>query len=314
MKTEKKIPYRHGILGYSGNAIHKFVVSDGFVRNTEEILLSIASGRFNYTFTIPANTNIVRDGLHGTLVAFINHTTMWLTFQVVPEQLSDIYKLEFEPTPQIGQMIYNISKPRGYVWTGKSWCPKDFICLASIGSSIDPIAPVSQLSALGYNTRMYGSGRSYTPKLNKLGEFCYTVEDGEVHVLEDTQQQYTDVLPLVISDGFIVDGEISLYDPLYITQEGKLAKCTSQTPSQCIGLAGEDTPDGEILFDIIKSGSVKSVDWSFKPNEPVYIDSNGNLTQHIDLTTIKNVKHIGVAVSTIQFNMQLANTVCINES
>lgn len=317
MNKGNKIAYRQGVLTY--NTIHgdsAFYVKERKLFNKTEIKLTIAAGKNNYYFSIPKDTNLGDVSESGTVIAYMDCESGWLKFKTVQQEYSSIYKSDKPASGVVGEYMYHTNTPRGYVWSGSAWCPRDFVCIASYtGGAANTIPLVSQISiAPPYNTNIYGAKAAYPPKTNQNGHIVYSVQGGEVYGLEDTGQPYDDVQTILFSEGLECAEPITKNMPICINENGMVIKCTANNDFDCIGLSAYDVPTGGVLYGFIDFGALSNSAWSFEPNRPIFLDASGLLTQDSGINVNKYVKQIGTAMSKTSIQINLKQSVFINEN
>lgn len=317
MKKGNKIPYRQGwVTTYNSlRGVTAFYVNSGKLFNKTEINLTIAAGKNNYYFTIPKDTNLGGVVEHGTVIAYIDCESGWLKFTTIEQEYHSIYRSTKANGSFVGEYMYHTNTPRGYIWSGSAWCPRDFVCIATYtNSSASTIPLISQISIAQYEINIYGAKAAYAPKTNDNGHIIYTIQDGEVYGLEDTGQQYDDIQTILFSEGLVCAENITKNMPICINESGTVSKCTADNDFDCIGLASFNVAAGDILYGFVDFGILTDSSWSFTPNRPIFLDSTGLLTQDSGIGTTKYVKQVGVAVSNISMQIILNQSVLINEN
>ena len=316
MKKGNKIPYRQGVLTY--NVIKNdltFYVKSGNLFNKTAINITIAAGKNNYYFTIPKDTSLGSVQQNGTIIAYIDCETGWLKFTTISQEYTSLYRASKGAGSYVGEYIYHTNTPRGYVWSGQSWCPRDFVCIATYNNGTASAIPlISQITVTSYEVNIYGAKAAYAPKTNNSGHVIYSIQDGEVYAIEDTGQLYEDTLTILFSDGLACAEAINKNDPICIDSNGMVIKCTANNDFECIGFSAFSVPANGLLYGYTDFGLMSNAGWSLMQDKPVFLDSTGALTQNSNIGLNKYVKQVGTAISKTTIQIGVYPSILINES
>lgn len=101
----------------------------------------------------------------------------------------------------------------------------------------------------------------------------------------------------------------NIYDLLYVS-DGKLYKCSSSLESsgdRCIGIALSDCSLGDNL-DYMIAGIIQDPSFNFIPGSPVYVGTDGRLTQEAREDIMTYIQKVGVALTStvVQINIDSA--------
>lgn len=84
-----------------------------------------------------------------------------------------------------------------------------------------------------------------------------------------------------------------------VTADGLLVQDNEDSKSKYVGISVTSGSSGSMIT-VVKEGPLENPNWAFNVNEPVYLTSNGNLTQ--SLTTFP-ARRIGYALTPTRLNL-----------